>query len=235
MAFPSQKSNGPAASPGRSATRYAARARLCRIRSRTDDADPEGGFVDVQSDSFSAAGARQPLPASLAHALGWLERRLDEPIRLDHLAAAAGVRPRTLEAHFRLYLGTTPLGWVRRTRLARARQQLLAPGNATNVTEVALANGFGQLGRFAGQYRRQFGETPSQTLNAARAATAARTDESNDEALRLSWRALAAAFTVGPSSCSAALDDVGRAEELAPHDGLPKAIAAWCWSQRAAR
>ena len=111
---------------------------------------------------------RDPLPASLASALGWLSRRLDEPVRLDDLAAAAGVRPRTLEAHFKTYLGTTPIGWVRRTRLARARQQLLAAGDEANVTEIALANGFNQLGRFAAQYRAQFGELPSQTLKALR-------------------------------------------------------------------
>jgi transcriptional regulator GlxA family with amidase domain len=69
-----------------------------------------------------------------------------------------------LEAHFRAYLGTTPLGWVRRRRLARARQQLLAAADRESVTGVALANGFTELGRFAGQYRNQFGELPSQTL-----------------------------------------------------------------------
>ena len=78
-----------------------------------------GGAMGSQS-SFSendrlTAGARPDLPPSLQHALGWLKHRLDRPIVLDDLAAAAGVRPRTLEAHFKLHLGTTPMGWVRRT------------------------------------------------------------------------------------------------------------------------
>jgi AraC-like DNA-binding protein len=162
---------------------------------------PDGG-------DYEAPYARHALPASLVRALGWLEGRLDEPIELAPLAAAAGVRPRTLEAHFKLYLGTTPLGWVRRTRLARARQQLLAAGEDANVTAVAGANGFSQLGRFAAQYRRQFGELPSQTLSAARGKLSGRDDERVDEALRLSWGALTSAFTVGPR--------------------------AWCWAQRAA-
>lgn len=102
---------------------------------------------------------RASLPESLTRALGFLNRRLDEPVVLDDLAAAAGVRPRTLEAHFRAYLGTTPLGWVRRARLARARQQLLAGGSDANVTAIANANGFSELGRFAAHYRRQFGES----------------------------------------------------------------------------
>jgi len=178
------------------------------------------------------AGARPDLPPSLQHALGWLKLRLNEPIVLDDLAAAAGVRPRTLEAHFKLHLGTTPMGWVRRTRLARAHQQLLASRDDANVTEIANANGFTELGRFAAQYRRQFGELPSQTLKTSRGSGL--NEEIDDEAVRLSWGALSAAFTVAPGHNRAALDDVERAQELAPHYALPKAIAAWCWGQRAA-
>src|SRR5207248_7920689 len=100
-------------------------------------------------------------------------------------------------------------------------------------TNIAIANGFGELGRFAAQYRRQFRELPSQTLKAARSESNG-TNECVEEALRLSWRALASAFMVGPGPCSAALDDAERAQELAPHQALPRAIAAWCWSQRAA-
>ena len=180
------------------------------------------------------APPHRALPPSLAQALEWLAARLEEPIQLETLAAIAGVRPRTLEAHFKQYLGTTPLGWVRRTRLARARQQLLAGGDAVNVTQIATANGFTQLGRFAAQYRRQFGELPSETLKGMRAAMSGALDAADDEALRLSWRAMAAAFQVGPGPCDAALADVERATERAPAYALPKAIAAWCWSQRAA-
>jgi AraC-like DNA-binding protein len=169
---------------------------------------------DMPDQGNIPSPARYALPASLVHALRWLGGRLDEPIELDTLAAVAGVRPRTLEAHFKAYLGTTPLGWVRRMRLARARQQLLAGDEQASVTGIALANGFGELGRFAAQYRRQFGELPSQTLRAARSKSTNATDEASDEALRLSWRALASAFMVGPGPCSAALADVERAQEL---------------------
>jgi AraC-like DNA-binding protein len=178
------------------------------------------------------AGARLDLPPNLREALEWLKLRLDKPIVLDDLAAAAGVRPRTLEAQFRLHLGTTPMGWVRKTRLARARQQLLASREEANVTDIALANGFTELGRFSARYRQAFGELPSETLKASRRA--APDDDIDDEAVRLSWSALAAAFTVAPGQNRAALDDVERAQELAPHYALPKAIAAWCWGQRAA-
>ncbi|MGB3867077.1 MAG: AraC family transcriptional regulator, partial [Xanthobacteraceae bacterium] len=136
-----------------------------------------------EGDDVAHCG-RHPLPASIVRALDWLGTRLDEPVRLDTLATVAGVRPRTLQLHFKAHLGTTPLGWVRRTRLARARQQLLAGRDESDITGVAIANGFSQLGRFAARYRNQFGELPSQTLARTRAPPLASSDI-DDEALRL--------------------------------------------------
>lgn len=170
------------------------------------------------------------LPGDLVRALAWLRRRLDEPVQIDTLAEVAGVRPRTLETHFRTFLGTTPLGWERRMRLHNARRSLLA-NRDRSVTEAALASGFSQLGRFAAHYRAEFGELPSQTLRRIRAAE----PEVDDEALRLTWRALPAALNVAPGACEAALENLDRAQTLAPDFGLAKALAAWCWGQRAAQ
>src|SRR5262245_47776968 len=93
---------------------------------------------------------RSPLPRDVARALTWLKPRLSEPVNLTDLAAAAGVPPRTLEKHFKDYLGTTPLGWVRQMRLAHARQQLLKGEEGASVTAIAAASGFNEFGRFAG-------------------------------------------------------------------------------------
>src|SRR6266540_3636767 len=88
------------------------------------------------------------LPVDLVRALSWLRGHLSEPIQLELLAQVSGVRPRTLEMHFKMFLGTTPLGWVRRMRFTRARRELLRAGPQTTVTDVAIAVGFSQLGRF---------------------------------------------------------------------------------------
>lgn len=174
------------------------------------------------------------LPADLVRALGWLRGHLSEPIQLELLAQVSGVRPRTLETHFKTFLGTTPLGWVRRMRLARARQELLHSGPQATVTDVALASGFTQLGRFATQYRKTFGELPSTTIARMRSSSIDGADPNTDEAFRLTSNALPFAFAVAPKQCNAALEELGRPQELAPTYGLPKAVAAWCWGQRAA-
>src|SRR5581483_9054110 len=125
--------------------------------------------------------------------MSWLRGHLSEPVQLETLAQVSGVRPRTLEAHFRTFLGTTPLGWVRRMRLARARQELLNADSRTTVTDVALGTGFSQLGRFAGEYRKQFGEPPSATMGRGKRLSDA-ADPDMDEAIRLTLDAFPFAF-----------------------------------------
>ena len=47
--------------------------------------------------------------------------------------------------------------------------------------------------------------------------------------------ALPAAFAVAPDQCNTALEKLDQAQQLAPNYGLPRALAAWCLSQRAAQ
>lgn len=189
---------------------------------------------EASRDPTGAPDSSSALPADLVRALGWLRGHLSEPIQLELLAHVGGVRPRTLETHFKMFLGTTPLGWVRRMRLARARQELLHSSPEDSVTDIALSSGFSQLGRFAAQYRKAFGELPSKTIQRTRSSSTNGADMDIDEAIRLTFGALPFAFAVAPKQCSAALEELGRPQELAPTYGLPKAIAAWCWGQRAA-
>lgn len=189
---------------------------------------------DTARDSTGIVEFTGPLPADLVRAIGWLRDHLSEPVRLDILAQIAGVRPRTLETHFKAFLGTTPLGWVRRMRLARARQEFVRWGADATVTTVALSAGFTQLGRFAAEYRKAFGELPSAAVQRARNSSPQRFDRDFDEAIRLTLAALPFAFAVERRQCNAALEELCRPQELAPDYGLPKAVAGWCWAQRAA-
>lgn len=188
-----------------------------------------------RSDRDAAAPeANAALPRDVVRVLEWSRAHVGEPIRSSTLARIAGVAPRTLEAHFARFLGTTPLAWVRQERMSQARRALLASEGRVNVTEVALGCGFGQMGRFAAQYCRRFGELPSETLRRIRRSCPDAFEDVDDEATRLAWRALPAAFAVAPRACNEAIEDMGQAQELAPSYGLPKALAAWCWGQRAA-
>jgi AraC-like DNA-binding protein len=87
---------------------------------------------------------------------------------VSSIAARVGVSLRSLEAGFREWRQSTPTQSLRRTRLTRARAELLAPFESTSVTAVALENGFVHLGRFSAYYRAAFGESPGQTLRRSR-------------------------------------------------------------------
>jgi AraC-like DNA-binding protein len=75
------------------------------------------------------------------------------------------------EALIRVYAARTvppPYRHLRMRRLSQARSALLsADGNFTTVTEIATLFGFVELGRFSVEYRKMFGESPSQTLQRA--------------------------------------------------------------------
>ncbi len=72
---------------------------------------------------------------------------------------------RTLSRAFRSRHGLGVMGFLKRRRLETVRGELLAaePGS-TSVTQVALRYGFAHLGRFSVEYRKLFGERPSETL-----------------------------------------------------------------------
>ena len=89
---------------------------------------------------------------------------LERLVQASELARAAGVTLRTLERAVHGVHATTPLEFLRALRLTEARHTLSTSGSATTVTEVATRFGFRELGRFAGEYRDRFGESPSETL-----------------------------------------------------------------------
>jgi AraC family transcriptional regulator, ethanolamine operon transcriptional activator len=94
-----------------------------------------------------------------------LEARSDSRLETGKLAAAAGVSERTLRNIFNDYYGVAPLRYLKLRRLHQVRNALKqADRQHAKVAEVAAQFGIWELGRFAQDYRRLFGETPSQTL-----------------------------------------------------------------------
>lgn len=146
------------------------------------------------SAQLSAAEAELPerLAAVLAVASAYRPNRTDLKRRAQHrivriaedvamsrvgsgfyvkdMCDAAGVSERTLEYAFRDVMGLSPVAFLIRLRLHRARQALLAADLETStVTAIALHWGFGHLGEFARDYKACFGELPSETLVQRRA------------------------------------------------------------------
>ena len=108
------------------------------------------------------------LPRGVKLAIDLIRRDLARAWTVDELAAACGLARRTMQTQFRRFLGSAPLEFLRLTRLAEARRQLLEAEPAATVTSIATNCGFTHLGRFAGWYRERYGESPSATLDRRR-------------------------------------------------------------------
>ncbi len=101
----------------------------------------------------------------LAPVVRYVEEHADTELTPELLARVGCVSVRTLHAAFQEQLGESPMAYVRRIRLGKVRADLLrADPQRTRVTDVAMRWGFFHQSRFAQQYREQFHELPSVTL-----------------------------------------------------------------------
>lgn len=126
------------------------------------------GLLLAQPSNYSALlnGATPPVPNRAVNiAIELMHAHPEADHSISSLARAAGVSVRALQEGFKRHAQMPPLAYLRRVRLEHAHDALRAaqPGSTT-VSEVAAYWGFPHLGRFAGWYRRKYGETPSQTL-----------------------------------------------------------------------
>lgn len=79
------------------------------------------------------------------------------------LCAAFHVSRRTLQYAFEEVVGSSPVVYLRSLRLNAVRRDIIT-GQALTVQDAAARQGFWSLSQFASDYRRLFGERPSETL-----------------------------------------------------------------------
>jgi AraC-like DNA-binding protein len=112
--------------------------------------------------------AKSAGPYYVRSAEEYIEAHCHEPITARQLADVAGVSVSALYESFGRHRNSTPIKFLKKVRLRRARDQLLAAAPGCSVTRVAAKWGFLNLGRFAADYRQQYSENPSDTLRKAR-------------------------------------------------------------------
>lgn len=132
-----------------------------------------GMFIDamvegMQPTPMARGDARVRQRELLARADMVMNERMGEDLDLAAWCAAIGIGGRQMERLFLQAHGVGPCRWYKLARLNEARRRLSVQQANISVTEVALAMGFTHLGRFSGEYRALFGESPMQTLAAAR-------------------------------------------------------------------
>ena len=96
----------------------------------------------------------------------YIQAHLGDPLSMFELCREFGVSERTLRYAFQEVRGLSPMAYFKASRLNAVRQELrAAAAGTTTVREIAQRWGFWHSGEFAADYRRQFGELPSQAFN----------------------------------------------------------------------
>ncbi|BEP57064.1 MULTISPECIES: helix-turn-helix domain-containing protein [unclassified Variovorax] len=113
------------------------------------------------------AGTRQRV---VREARQYMSEHIDEAISVVDLCEAIGVSCRTLQYSFQDVLQMSPVAYLRSSRLNGMRRDLRRGGDES-VGDRCARWGFWHLSRFAAEYRRMFGELPSETLSRARSLT----------------------------------------------------------------
>lgn len=116
-------------------------------------------LVEAPADRVTRAGRL------VRKAERYIDDNLDQPLTAAGIASACGTSIRALQLAFRAERDTTPTTHLRRQRLRRTRDALIAADPAVvTVNQIALQHGFTHPGRFAGAYLTAYGEHPRTTL-----------------------------------------------------------------------
>lgn len=115
------------------------------------------------SSRLDRGATSQAIPRHVKKAEEFMRTFAAEPITMAEVTQAAGVSMRCLQEGFRRFRAMTPREALQRIRLDGVRADLME-GEVEGVAELALKWGFAHFGRFAGSYRKRFGELPSETL-----------------------------------------------------------------------
>jgi transcriptional regulator GlxA family with amidase domain len=97
--------------------------------------------------------------ATMEPLLRWLEENAERDLTVDDIALHAGTGTSTLNRRFREQTGTTPLQWLRRTRVRRAQYLLESTGHT--VERIATPAGFGSPTAFRDRFKRVVGDEPA--------------------------------------------------------------------------
>jgi AraC-like DNA-binding protein len=108
-----------------------------------------------EADPARLAAMRDP---GIAKAVRLIHSRPDHAWTVAELAAEVSYSRSTFASRFRLAVGESPMGYLRRTRLAHAAA--LLAGQEATLGEIAIRCGYGSEFSFSRAFKRSFGVAP---------------------------------------------------------------------------
>jgi len=121
-----------------------------------------------QGDLLRLAACRERNSPGLLRALSHIRRHLEDPLEVTALARIAGMSNSSLYEAFRRATTLSPIQFVKRLRLDRARQLMIHDG--CQAAEAAFRVGYESPSQFSRDFRRHFGLPPRRYLERSEAA-----------------------------------------------------------------
>ncbi|AXT28114.1 helix-turn-helix domain-containing protein [Ruegeria sp. AD91A] len=122
-------------------------------------------FASMQP--FSGAKLTATGDSKLDQCIKLMQANIEDPLPINQIVESLHLSNRSLERKFKTFFGTTPNGFYREMRLAKANNLLL--NTTMSVREIGLACGFPN--GFSSVYKSFFGVTPFVVRREKRAAT----------------------------------------------------------------
>lgn len=105
--------------------------------------------------------APQIAPRHVRLAMEYIQQHPDAPVSGSALAELTNVSLRALQDGFRRFVGRSIVGYQRDVRLQRA-YEALQRDDARSVSEISLALGFSNVGRFCQYFQNAYGMSPAE-------------------------------------------------------------------------
>jgi len=128
-------------------------------------------FVRLMADAVDCRrpdGSYMPRRQVVSRAIDFVAAHPDDLVTVSDLCKLLHVSRRTLQQYFVDVLQVSPFQYLRAFRLNKVRSLILSGGGTLRIHEAAAAWGFWHMSQFASDYKRLFGERPSQTSLRAR-------------------------------------------------------------------
>lgn len=123
------------------------------------DAATEAGPASLRPDSHAEELVRQ--------VIGYLSTQYAEPVTIETMAEALGYNRAYLSRVFKRHAGTTPIAFLTQARVDHGRR-LLRERPELTVEQIASSVGFRDALYFSKQFRRRYGESPTEYRQSSR-------------------------------------------------------------------
>lgn len=115
----------------------------------------------IQSQNLEAIEKKEmPDETPLAFVLNFIRLNIDQQFHIQELSTKACMSVPTFYRMFKNELGISPLDYIQRERIKKAKQMLSDP--MINITEISYSLGFTSLNYFGRQFKKIEGVTPGQ-------------------------------------------------------------------------